>query len=1440
MKKYLLWTNVAAAWLLLVLAGCGGGDGSGYTSTGSLTPGGGPGSGGTTDPGAVVSIGSIVLEGPNELIASGSSANLTLSRGTLVCTVKDSAGVALAGQAVAFYTNGGGSFSTTTATTDAQGIAAVTYNAQNTLGQIKLWAQIGYKKSNELTVNINAGPAAKATVLSSATSVSPSQTATLTVLVTDANTPGYPVAGVSVSGTVTSSASGGPAFLGFSTTDANGQATLTYTAGLGTGTDTITINAGAISKTTTITVTAVAAQIKSLTLTSTKTFIFADGADYTQLRAKVLDGSNAGVAGLPVKFTTSLGGLSSTTSGPGTGTVSVNTNSNGDAVAYLIAGSTTGNALVEAELTAGNYTSLTLPVQAGLPSTVTLASFVPQVKPGEQVDLTATVKDVSGNPVKNETLLFNITTNVSGASLGAFTATTDVLGRATVKYTAGVNALGVDVITVSTSNGKTATVSETVVAALIGSLAVSLGNDNMVADGASQTFVRAVLKDINNQPMTAGVTVAFSTTGGTLSAATAATVSGGIAEVKLTAPAIVGTATVSASAQGIIGSQVVTFTAGAPATIALTANPSSVSIGSAVTLTATVKDGKGNLVPNQAVQFNQTKNLSGGTLSSLSATTDTNGRATVTYTAGGTPTPVDNPATPLVNETDYDKFKAEIVSITSNEVNIAASTAAVRLSSLTLTAVGGTTLVANGSSKTQLDAVALDTNGDGYPNVPITFAASIGSLVDSAGAAVTTVNTDANGVATAFLKSTDSPGISLVTATTGGFNAGTEVSFVPGPAAVAKSTIVAEPNAIPSDGIATTTVTVSLIDANDNPVKDGTSVTLITSAGTITSTNPSTTQSGRAAFTLRSSTTANPSVSLSTPQLAGLTGSVVFGALSDGKPANILLSNSNSHLFVAGVGKTENTNVNVRIVDIDGADIPAVTYNNLRVAWSTHPRGGEYMSGSNYGGVVQRIDNDTNSMLVYAGQGGATLFFQAGTLPGVIEVLFEVVDSTGTALSPAVKATLPQLVISSGAPHTVVLTHPVTNSIENLGGGVYRRIGKGLVTDRYGNSVPDGTAIYLGLTDSILATGTTGSTTASASTFTDLSPKKADGTLTSFTSVSLVRDGVARPIQNNDRILLLNSEANDKSRHVSSKTATTLTANKNFVNTTGSLNYIVAASLLGGFVQGVDAAGNKVTGQAVTKDGVFTFYVTYPANSNSIMTGCISPPSLDTRVDTAGSAQVYIVAASSDDRATTINGGEFCFAPIAGFTLTATPSILSGGGVASLKVVDGGDTVPLPFIPVLANVSSITRGEYGYCTDPAYDNKTQCEAAGVCSDPAYTVKQICEINGFCSDPTYLSESTCNSNGFCSDGTLTSQATCSAAGATWTSNTWTKHAWAATEAWLTKPSDFGVTATSGLTDTSGYYYSTITVTGANIAKGDTANIVYSAGDAPPVTVQVVVP
>jgi hypothetical protein len=1282
----------------------------------------------------VLKVGTLTIEGPTDLIASNSSTNTALTRGAIICTVKDSSNIVLAGQTVTFYTNGGGSFSASTVTSDADGIAATTFNGQNALGQIKVWAQIGYKKSNELTINITAGPAAKATVLTSATSVGPGQTATLTVLVTDANTPGYPVNGVNVSGAVTASQSGGPGFLGFDATDANGQATLTYTAGTTAGTDTITISSGAITKTININVTAVASEIKSMVLTLTRDSLTASLTDYSRVTATILDGDGNGVADTDVAFETTLGGLRaiSETTGAGTSTLTVKTGTNGQAAALLVAGTNVGTALVEATILAGNYASKNVSIVAGAPSSVTLSTFLPKVEPGKSADLYATVLDSSSNPVKNETLLFNISTNVSGGILSSLTATTDALGRATVKYTAGVNALGIDKVTVSTSNLKTATVDETVVAALIGSLNVSLGNSSMVADGISQTFVRALLKDINNQPMTAGVPVTFTTTGGGLSNASANTIAGGIAEVRLTSPEIVGSATVSASAQGIIGSQVVTFTAGAPAVIVMTANPTTVSIGGAVTLIATVTDSKGNLVPNQAVQFNQSVNISGGTLSSLSATTDANGRATVTYTAGGTATPVDDPATALpIDEAKYDVLKAEIVAVSSDPVEIAVSTAAVRLSSLTVTAIGGTSLVANGTSKTQIDAIALDTNGAGYPNVPITFAASVGTLVDSDGVATTSGITDANGVATVFLNSTTTPGISLITATTGGFNAGTQVDFIPGSAAESKSTIVAEPNAIPSDGISTTTVTVSLIDANGNPVVNGTSVTLVSEAGTITSANPALTQSGRAIFNLKSSSTANATVALTTPQLAGLAGNVVFGALSDGKPANILLSSSDTHLFVAGVGKTENTNVNVRIVDIDGADIPIAAYNNLRITWSTHPMGGEYMSGSNITGVAQRINDSTNSMLVFAGQGGATLFFQSGTLPGVIEVLFEVVDSTGTALTPAVRATLPQLVISSGAPHTVVLTHPITDSVENLGGGIYRRVGKGIVTDRYGNSVPDGTAIYLGLTDSVLATGTAASTTAASAVLTDASPKKADGTATAFTTASLVRDGVSRYIQNNDRILLLNSESADKSRHVSG-IAAALTANKNYVNAASSLDYVIGASLLGGFVQGLDAAGNKVTGQAVTKDGLFTFYVTYPADSGSIMTGCNSR--FDTRVDVLGSAQVYTVAASSDDRATTINAGEFCFVPIAGATLAPQPGALTGSGTVGFLLEDGGDTVAIPFAPISSYVEVTTLGKFNGCVNTAITTQGTCTSswhsgAASCIDRLVTTEAACILKG---------------------------------------------------------------------------------------------------------------
>ncbi|MFA7536237.1 MAG: Ig-like domain-containing protein, partial [Desulfuromonadales bacterium] len=120
------------------------------------------------DPEVILNVGTLDVVGPADLIALGSSTNTALTTGAIICTVKDASNQTMAGQAVTFYTNGGGTFSANTVTSDADGIAATIFKGQKALGPVKIWAQIGYKKSNEWIVTMTAGPAAEASVLTSA------------------------------------------------------------------------------------------------------------------------------------------------------------------------------------------------------------------------------------------------------------------------------------------------------------------------------------------------------------------------------------------------------------------------------------------------------------------------------------------------------------------------------------------------------------------------------------------------------------------------------------------------------------------------------------------------------------------------------------------------------------------------------------------------------------------------------------------------------------------------------------------------------------------------------------------------------------------------------------------------------------------------------------------------------------------------------------------------------------------------------------------------------------------------------------------------------------------------------------------------------------------------------------------------------------------------
>lgn len=316
--------------------------------------------------------------------------------------------------------------------------------------------------------------------------------------------------------------------------------------------------------------------------------------------------------------------------------------------------------------------------------------------------------------------------------------------------------------------------------------------------------------------------------------------------------------------------------------------------------------------------------------------------------------------------------------------------------------------------------------------------------------------------------------------------------------------------------------------------------------------------------------------------------------------------------------------------------------------------------------------------------------------------------------------------------HTIVLTYPITDAIENLGGGVYRRRASAVVTDNEGNPVPDGTKVFLNVVDTIIAQGTITSENGdgiSGSVLTDAGPTLGDGTTaTTFDTAYAIRNEAYHFIHEGDHAFLTqyvdpddssdnfepslkpNSFVEDKNRIIDSFTANTLTVTSAYDNAypnstyaSGVTDYIVGVSALGAEVLGVTSApdtssststdageegessGSESTGDtlvnegfATTVNGVAEFKITYPANVDTIHTGCMNP-NLDERVSPIRSAQVFVVA-SAGTEATTIDQ-RFCFSSIAPWAMSAAPSKLGEGmNTVSLGLNDGGDGISLPYV----------------------------------------------------------------------------------------------------------------------------------------------------------------
>ncbi len=643
-------------------------------------------------------IGSVTLgAGASSIIADGSSAVL------ITAAVADSNGLAVKdGTVISFRTTAG---TIPANSTTSAGIATVMLKSSVNIGTAVVTATVG-GVSGTVSVDFVPGPVSKiklsatpSSLLADAVSISE-----IRADVTDAS--GNAVDGELISFSVIS---GSGTLSASSAYTSGGTASVTYKSSNNSGTEIISARAAnGISNTVRITLTDASTRVGSVTVISGSPEIKADGSSQTLITATVNTTSNNPVKdGTAVTFTTTAGSITWSSS-----------TTNGIATAMLTSSSNVGTAAVTATVS-GVSGSVSVKFVPGTVSKIKLTATPPNILADASgtSQIRALVTDAKGNVIDGELISFSVSTGKG--TLSAATVTTSG-GLATVTYTAS-DTPGTEVITAKSTNGISSTVSITLTDATsqIGSVTVTSGATDIVANGESQTLITATVKTSSGNAVKDGTAVSFVTTAGSIPA-TALTVNG-IATAMLTSSENVGTATVTATVAGVNGFVTVNFVPGPVSFIRLTAVPDTIAADGKTTsqIRAEVTDKWDNAVDGEVISFTIVKGT--GTLSAPTAPTS-GGAATVTFTSSLTAGGVE--------------ITAESANKTSAKVSFAVIPANVGEISLSTYTIDGAVLdpaeiPADGVSKVVISALVKDDNGKVIPDVPVTFTNITGAVSDA-------------------------------------------------------------------------------------------------------------------------------------------------------------------------------------------------------------------------------------------------------------------------------------------------------------------------------------------------------------------------------------------------------------------------------------------------------------------------------------------------------------------------------------------------------------------------------------------------------------------------------------------------------------------------------------------------------------------------------------
>ena len=563
------------------------------------------------------------------------------------------------------------------------------------------------------------------------------------------------------------------------------------------------------------------------------------------LTVLVTDSKGNPVSGVAVAFVSS-------STGRGTVTASVTTGSNGLASSPVTAGATQGAYTVTATPTGLTAVVFNLSTSNMNGSTLTLSAGSPQtagINAAFGTALSATVTN-TGVPVANALVLFTAPSSGASTNPATFTALTNTSGVATVTATAGSVAgayavVGsVSKVSSTISYSLTNTASSTAAA-----VTVSAGNNQSTTVGTSFAAITAKVTDSGGNPLS-GQSVTFTAQGTTANATglpvTVTTNSSGLASTTPGANSIAGNYTVAATVTGATSASFnLTNTAAAGTKVAVASGGTQSTVVNTpfgAPLVAQVTDASGNAAPVAGVVVTFTIVPSAGAttrLSSLTASTNSSGQASVAATAG---------------------------TVTGSYSVTASISGGTATGSFALTntpgAAVGVTPVAGSTPQSQtvnlaftaLTAQVVDAFGNAVPGsgVVVSYAAPSSAGVASAGLAAATALTNASGVASMGATANTVTGSYSVTASISGGPTTATYALTNTPGAAAKAAVASGSPQSQAVGVAfASPLVVQVLDAYNNAVGAGITVSYATPASpnaTLGSTTALTNASGQASI----------------------------------------------------------------------------------------------------------------------------------------------------------------------------------------------------------------------------------------------------------------------------------------------------------------------------------------------------------------------------------------------------------------------------------------------------------------------------------------------------------------------------------------------------------------------------------------------------------------